>query len=271
MRTQTPVLVGCSHGTADPAGQAAIRALLDDVRAARPALDVREAFVDVQQPEVGDVVSEVVLGGPASDDAGAGVVNGAVDGAADDAADAADGATVADAVVVPLLLSAGFHVHVDVTEAVASRGADAGAAVRTAALGPDARLVEILRDRLDAAGLAASDTVVLAAAGSSDERASRDVEAVRDALAAAIPQPVVVGYGSMARPSVREAVAAAREAGAARVVVASYLLAPGFFLDRLREAGADVVSDALAPDPRLTAVVLDRYDAGVEALPALAR
>ncbi|WP_369824452.1 hypothetical protein [Cellulosimicrobium sp. CUA-896] len=80
-----------------------------------------------------------------------------------------------------------------------------------------------------------------------------------------------VGYGAMATPSVPDAVAAARaglgasagrpDAGDAgpRVVVAAYLLAPGFFHDRLLEAGADLVTAPLAPDPRLTAIVLDRY------------
>ncbi len=62
--------------------------------------------------------------------------------------------------------------------------------------------------------------------------------------------------------------AAARAAGTGRVIVVSYLLAPGYFLDRVLEAGADVVTDPVAgpagadkPDPRLVQVVLDRYDA----------
>ncbi|MGO1179633.1 MAG: hypothetical protein ACTMLC_09950, partial [Cellulosimicrobium funkei] len=41
-RAAAPALVGCSHGTDDLAGRAVVRALLDDVRAARPDLDVRE-------------------------------------------------------------------------------------------------------------------------------------------------------------------------------------------------------------------------------------
>jgi sirohydrochlorin ferrochelatase len=56
------------------------------------------------------------------------------------------------------------------------------------------------------------------------------------------------------------------------VIVVSYLLAPGYFLDRVLEAGADVVTDPVAgpagadkPDPRLVQVVLDRYDAALTA------
>jgi sirohydrochlorin ferrochelatase len=226
-----PVLVGCSHGTDSADGRAAIASILDGVRRARPALDVREAFVDVQQPEVGDVVAGALS------DAGA-------------------------AVVVPLLLSAGYHVHVDIAEALTPSGAAA-----SGALGPDPRLVEIVVDRLQAAGAGPGDTVVLAAAGSTDPRAAEAVEVVARTLRAAWPHgPVVVGYGAGAQPSVPDAVADARAAGAGRVVIASYLLAPGFFHDRLLGAGADVVTGPLAPDDRLVAVVVARYRSAADRL-----
>lgn len=231
---EAPVLVGCSHGTDDAAGRAAIAAVLEGVRRRRPDLDVREAFVDVQQPEVADVVAEAVAG-PAG-----------------------------RAVVVPLLLSAGFHTHVDIARAVA--GVPGAAASGT--LGPDERVVAVLVDRLHEARARPGDAVVLAAAGSSDARASSAVETVADGLRHRWPGgPVTVGYGSAARPTVAEAVAAARAglAGAGRVVAASYLLAPGFFHDRVVRAGADVVTAPLAPDDRLVDVVLDRYDCAVAA------
>jgi sirohydrochlorin ferrochelatase len=66
-------------------------------------------------------------------------------------------------------------------------------------------------------------------------------------------------------PTVPDAVAAVREAGAERVVVASYLLAPGHFHDKLAGAGADVVTAPLLPDDRIAAVLLARYDAAVAA------
>jgi len=234
-----PVLVGCSHGTSDLTGRAVVRALLDDVRAARPDLDVREAFVDVQQPEVADVVTSVV---------------------------APDDGAPRDAVVVPLLLSGGFHVGVDVAAAVEDRGPGAGRAAAGTPLGPDPRLVDLLAERLVEAGVRSDDAVVVAAAGSSRPGAARDVERLAAGLRERHAGPVTVGYGAMASPTVTEAVAAARAAlggagasGGPRVVVAAYLLAPGFFHDRLLEAGADVVTAPLAPDARLTAIVLDRY------------
>jgi sirohydrochlorin ferrochelatase len=224
-----PVLVGCSHGTDSVAGRAAIRSVLDGVRRAHPALDVREAFVDVQQPEVADVV-----GGALAD--------------------------VGEAVVVPLLLSAGYHVHVDIAEAVAPPGAAA-----SGALGPDRRLADILFDRLADAGAGPGDTVVLAAAGSTDARAADAVEEVaRQVREVWRHGPVVIGYGAGAQPSVPVAVAAARADGARRVVIASYLLAPGFFHDRLLAAGADVVTAPLAPDDRLVPVVVDRFRAAAD-------
>jgi sirohydrochlorin ferrochelatase len=76
---------------------------------------------------------------------------------------------------------------------------------------------------------------------------------------------VTTGYGSAARPTVPDAVAAARQAGAERVVVAAYLLAPGHFHDKLAGAGADAVTAPLLPDGRIAAVLLDRYDSALEA------
>jgi sirohydrochlorin ferrochelatase len=231
-----PVLIGCSHGTRDLAGRATIHALLHGVQEARPELDVREAFVDVQEPEVADVVAEALAAGEER-----------------------------RAVVVPLLLSAGYHVHVDIARAVE---AHPGRAVAAPALGPDPRVVEVLAARLRQAGTRPEDAVVVAAAGSSDTRASEAVEAVAEALTQLHPGPVTVGYGSAAQPNVPDAVAAARIAGAGRVVVAAYLLAPGYFHDRLGEAGADVVTAPLAPHPRLVEVVLDRYEAAAARLAA---
>jgi sirohydrochlorin ferrochelatase len=94
-----------------------------------------------------------------------------------------------------------------------------------------------------------------------------DVEATAALLQPRWTGPVTCGYGSAARPAVPDAVADARAAGADRVVVAAYLLAPGHFADRLAGAGADAVSAPLLPDDRVAAVLLDRYDAALAARP----
>ena len=166
------------------------------------------------------------------------------------------------AVVVPLLLSGGYHVHVDIAGAVAAH--DSAVAARP--LGPDPRLAAVLSDRLVEAGADPRDpltAVVLAAAGSSDPRSVADVEDTADLLQRSWAGPVTTGYGSAAQPPVADAVTAARRGGAERVVVASYLLAPGHFHGKLAEAGADVVTAPLLPDERIAAVLLDRYDAAL--------
>jgi sirohydrochlorin ferrochelatase len=226
----TPVLVACSHGTRDERGRRLVGELVDALARARPALRVEAAFVDVQSPAVADVVERVSARGAA-------------------------------AVVVPLLLSTGYHVAVDVAAAVEGRRA-----VAARALGPDARLTAVLLDRLAQAGVEGGDVVVVAAAGSSDPRAATDVEEVARAVRAHHAGPVLVGYGAASPPSVPEAVATARlEHPGRRVVLGAYLLAPGHFHDRLLGGGADVVSAPLLrqggePDPRLVDLVLDRYD-----------
>ena len=225
------VLVACAHGTRNPTGRRLIGELALAARALRPGLRTTAAFVDVQPPTVVDVVAGL----------------------------AADGTP---AVVVPLLLSGGYHVHVDIAGAVA----DHPTAVAARPLGPDARLAAVLTDRLVAAGADRQDpgtAVVLAAAGSSDPRAVADVEGTAALLQRDWAGPVTTGYGSAARPTVPDAVTAARRAGADRVVVAAYLLAPGHFHDKLQGAGADVVTGPLLPDERIAAVLLDRYDAAL--------
>ncbi len=224
-----PVLIACAHGTRNPAGRRLIAELALAARALRPGLSTTAAFVDVQPPTVVDVVAGLAAAGQ-------------------------------PAVVVPLLLSGGYHVHVDIAGAVA----DAEGAVAARPLGPDSRLVAVLRDRLLEAGAAPQDpltAVVVAAAGSSDPRSVADVEETADLLQRSWAGAVTTGYGSAAQPTVPDAVAAARRGGAERVVVASYLLAPGHFHDKLAGAGADLVTAPLLPDDRIAGVLLDRYDA----------
>ncbi|WP_367882060.1 nitrite reductase small subunit NirD [Rathayibacter oskolensis] len=212
---QRTALVAASHGTSDDDGRRAVAALVEAVRRANPAVDVLDSFVDVQQPDVPAVLGTLEPGRAA--------------------------------VVVPLLLSAGYHVHVDLAEAAT----EAERPVRVSgALGPDPRLARVLARRLREAGLADGDRVVLAAAGSSDAGAVDDCWTTGRLLAAELGREVAVSFISAAEPRVPEAVAAERAAHAgARVVVATYLLAPGYFAGLAASAGADLTSA-----PLLTAV-----------------
>jgi sirohydrochlorin ferrochelatase len=230
-RVVAPALLAISHGTSSATGADAVAALVAAVADAGPALAVHGGFVDVQQPDVPTVLGGLPAGVPA--------------------------------VIVPLLLSAGYHVHVDLTEDAAA----ADDVVVAAALGPDDRLVALLARRLAEAGLTASDLVVLAAAGSSDARAVADCVETARRLGALLARPVTVGYISAARPRLADELATVRAAHPGRrVVVASYLLAPGYFADLAAGGGGDVTSAPLlaagAPVPsELVDVVLDRYAA----------
>ncbi|WP_312173046.1 CbiX/SirB N-terminal domain-containing protein, partial [Microbacterium sp.] len=153
-----PLLLAVSHGTSDAEGARAIADLVDAVAAARPDVEVRSAFVDVQQPDAADLLPTI------------------------------DGPVV----IVPLLLSRGFHVHHDL-HGMAAKKADA---VVSAAMGPDPRLAEVLADRLAAAsstkGPDAADfpdspgnpatPVILAVAGSRDPASLTDAEAMASLL-----------------------------------------------------------------------------------------
>ncbi len=92
------------------------------------------------------------------------------------------------AVVVPLLLAPGFHVHVDIQQAV-----DRPSAVASRTLGPDARLTGVLLDRLAQAGATTDDVIVLGAAGSTDVRARQSIDAAARMLGSAWGAPVPVG------------------------------------------------------------------------------
>ncbi|MFI7484285.1 sirohydrochlorin chelatase [Kocuria sp. M1R5S2] len=233
--TENPVLLACAHGTRSPAGRTAVQRLVDAVAARLPGVEVVPTWVDVQTPDLAERTEEYA-GRPA--------------------------------VVVPLLLSAGYHVYVDVAEAVA---ADEQHRV-SGALGPDRALARLLARRVHeaceraGAPLGERDAVVLATAGSSDRRAVVDCAAMAELLGEELGRPVTVSYLAAARPRVAEAVSAARGslAEGGRVVVANYLLAPGFFLDQSHGAGADVDAEPLAvPEgdvpAELVDVVVSRY------------
>jgi sirohydrochlorin ferrochelatase len=236
-------LVAAAHGTADPRGIRVVHALAREIARQRPAVPVSLGFVDVDMPALPALVDRVV-------------------------------ADSNQAVIVPLLLSSGYHVTSDVQAEARRRPNRVTAA---GPLGPHPVLAQILADRLADGlagrladglagdrgslpdGLGGVDSVVLAAAGSSDHRALLDCSSVAAELSAVIDRPVEVGYVSGAGERLPGVLA--RTSG--RVAVATYLLAPGFFADRVAavatRAGA-IVSPPLGADPRLAALALRRYD-----------
>ena len=100
---------------------------------------------------------------------------------------------------------------------------------------------------------------MLGAAGSKRAASNRVVAEAAATLAARLGRPVLPGYLTAAGPTPAEAVATLREQGHRRVAIASYLLAPGVFADRLHEAGADLVSAPLGDHPLVVETIVSRY------------
>ena len=238
-------LVAVAHGSRDPRAAATVTELLSAVRARAPrrglsGLDVRAAFLDHCAPSLPQVLGSVTA------DAGA------------------------PAVVVPLLLTAAYHSKADIpAQLAAAAAARPGLDVVSAGtLGPHPLLLAALERRLREAGAATGDAdrtgVVLAAAGSSDPAANATIAELAARWARERGwRSVVPAYASAADPRPAQAVRALRAGGAETVVVATYLLAPGYFADKVGEAargaGADAVSAVLGAAPEVADVVLDRY------------
>lgn len=250
-RGEAPPLVAVAHGSRDPRAAAAVEALLETVRRRGPGRGwtvppVVTAYLDHAAPAPGQVLGRL----------------------------AGQGHSLA--VVLPLLLTAAYHSKTDLPGVLRDARRDHPRLdIRYGAtLGPHPLLRSALRRRLATvtAGPSPDTAVVLAAAGSSDPGAVRAIERLAGSLRQDTGggdgwHSVVPAYASAARPTPAEAVAALRAAGVPRVVVAPYLLAPGYFADRVRAetraAGALAVAPVLGAAPELADIVLQRYHAAL--------
>jgi sirohydrochlorin ferrochelatase len=236
------VLLAVAHGSRHPHAAAAVAALARQVERLAPVINIRVAFVEHSEPSFAKALAEA---GP-------------------------------DVVIVPLLLSSGYHLDIDIgaaatpTAGASSGGAGNGRAGQAHAsgvpagriagpLGPDPLLTRALASRLVEAGVPPGTPVVLAAAGSADARAAKEVQEQADLLAEELGVPVVTAYAAAGEPSVPQAVAELRAATQGQVAVASYLLAPGHFHDTLARSGADFVTAPLGDHPAVAALIIDRY------------
>lgn len=216
----SPALLAVAHGSRNPAATDVVRALAGQIRRLAPVLDVRVAFLGHAEPSL-----------PAEMDAAG-----------------------ANTVVVPLLLSSGYHLSSDISWAVSSAGARVAGP-----LGPDELLLTALTARLAEAGVPDGTPVVLAAAGSSDPAAATDVRQQAELLAERLGVPVTAAFASAAPPTVPDAVGDLRARTGGPVAVASYLLAPGQFQDQLAASGADWVTEPLGGHPAVAGLVIERY------------
>jgi sirohydrochlorin ferrochelatase len=226
-----------AHGSRDPRAAVATSALARAVGRTHPSWAVHAAYLDHAGPRPADVLAAL---------------------------------PVRRAVVVPLLLTSAYHGRVDIP-AVLSEAASLPLSMSLApVLGPPVSgsvppyLIEGLVRRLPDTEL---DAVVLAAAGTRDAAARSTVEDAAKALSARLRLPCTVAYASAAPPAAGEAVSRLRAAGARRVGVAAYFLAPGLLYDNAmrsaRQAGAVAVAEPLGDAPELVRLVAARVDAAV--------
>ena len=214
-----PRLVTVAHGTRRAGGNETARRLTA-AAAERLGVPATAAYVELSEPLLGDVVAGLA----------------------------------APAVVVPLLLSTGFHVRQDLPDACA--GAPAGVSVVLGRpLGPDPLLARAQVDRLVEAGAEPGSPLVMVAAGSTDLRAWHDLRGATRLLAGQwggrVRLATLSGYGRRPEEVVRPGDA-----------VSAYLLSPGLFSRKVREmadaAGAGVCADVLAEHPLVVDLVVER-------------
>jgi sirohydrochlorin ferrochelatase len=242
-------LIAVAHGSRDPRSARTVSAVVDRIRVRRPDLDVRVAFLDLTDPSVDSVLDGL----------------------------AAEG--VRSAVLVPLLLGSAFHARVDLPgllEAARHRHPRMSL-TQAGVLGDDRRLVEALRCRIVEAGVDTRDSsvgIAVAAVGSSHAPANQRTRALAERILAGTSwTSAVTCFATAQDPRPAQALSRLTSAGADRIVVAPWFLAPGLLADRVFAAadehpGTVIRADVLGDHPLVADVVADRYDAALAGLPA---
>jgi sirohydrochlorin ferrochelatase len=222
-------LVLTAHGSKDPRSAANARAVAGELARLRPGLDVRLAFCELNTPSLADVLGEC-----------------------------------RDAVVAPLLLANAYHARIDIPRQITGNGADV---LQAGVLGEDDRLIRLLRQRVTQLGISRLDDqvgVLVAAIGSSDERANaRTRQVAQHLLAGTNWAGATTAFVTRPEPSLAEAAGRLRRQGARRVVIAPWFLAPGLLPDRVRDFadGAGIeLAQPLGAHRLVAETVLDRFD-----------
>lgn len=226
-------VVATSHGTDNRHGREQIhrlRAALEEHSDFQgSALVWHEAYVDVQEPRLPEVLAALPAGEPA--------------------------------VVLPLLVAEGVHTTEDIAQAVAGREHT----IAAAALGALPELARVLATR---AGeyLEQADLVVLAAAGTRLPAGREQIRQLAQQLQQRLERPVQVGYCAGAEPRVAALVDGAP---GRNVLVLSALLADGYFQDRLHNTGAWQVTRPLLPEVMITKCFLGRLEQALQRPPQM--
>lgn len=199
-------IVATAHGTNSPDGRSTIESIIENLRSLLsqrlgPVYHVYEAYVDVQFPTLDEV-----LEGLHSED---------------------------QTIILPLLLSTGYHTQVDMRDAAKESGISDIAIA--APLGPSPLMAQLMHHRLIEKGWRPGDTVVMAGAGSSRTDGQEAVARQCAMLSNVLAQEVTFGFIADISPTIEEIVAEAQ--GNGPIFVANYLLGRGFFDQKLKKLG----------------------------------
>ncbi|MEV0948429.1 sirohydrochlorin chelatase [Rhodococcus sp. NPDC049939] len=243
----TTPLIAVAHGSRDPRSARVVAAAVSALRARRPDLDVRLCFLDLNAPTVDQALDAVVAEGHSS------------------------------AVVVPMLLSSAFHARTDLPAVLdVVRLRHPHLQIQQAdVLGQDPRLIDAVRERIAETYGGAENPglgVILAAVGTSDPAANDRIRLLAESVVAGTPWSGGIScFATSTEPSVRQAISTVRGAGADRIVIAPWFLAPGLLTDRLshiaEKCGPGITYAAtIGSHPLLIDVMLDLYSLALAAL-----
>lgn len=231
-----PALVLTAHGSADPRSSDITHAVADQIRRLRPWLDVRVAFCERSEPNLRDVLAG--LDRPA--------------------------------IVTPLLLASAYHARVDIPSMIVEAEVPV---LQADTLGEDPRLVAVLRHRIAELGVAAEDprtAVLVVSVGSSHAEANARTATLATVLSTGTRWARVQVAYATTEPSVANGIEALRRAGAQRVVIAPWFIAPGRITDRVAAVaesllcgGSVGMAEPLGAHRLLAETVLDRFDQAV--------
>ncbi|AFA73963.1 putative cobalamin (vitamin B12) biosynthesis CbiX protein [Gordonia polyisoprenivorans VH2] len=228
-----------AHGSRDPRFADTARRVRHAVARRLPGTDVRLSFLDLDEPLVADELAEM---------------RGRV-------------------VVVPLLLAPGYHSDIDLPEIVASTRAP-GDVVITSVIGTTS-LSAALADRLEQAGLADSDGLLVTAVGSTNPAAALVVRRRAVELSTRLHRPVDVVFATRlgtGETALRTAIRRLRGAGAGRIALSPYFLSAGLLTERVetaldRLAPGALVAGPLGAHPDVIEAIADRYTTAVAGSP----
>ncbi len=248
-------LILAAHGSRDPEGVAACRAVAERVRGLLPGTRMALGFVELAEPSVAEAVAEAVEGRE---------VTGEV-----------------DAVLVPLMLATGEHVREDIPRAI-DEGRGEARVRYAASLLSSPLLMSAMRHRIEEAlgDWRAKDTAcVFVGRGSlvTESNAER-YRLARTLMEESGLGSIHLGFIQVSRPSVPEALNTAMASGARQIIVAPHFLFPGklrtWNLDQVRawaEQHPEVevrVTEVIGDCDELARLIVDRYaeELGLEGL-----